>query len=268
MISKSPRLCFLLSLVSLADIFVNTQTLAAQSSACEFFWNHDRNGSEVYLQVAETWTLLHFLRNQPVLLPQWDSGQTHQYPVYLKVEWQPLPDEGSLPRLTKIGRIGGVAVYEVYYSPFYKVLVQERENWTFCLVWSWAVDKTSKRAVEPSTLFNWEDREYLSTRVFIPGMGALQESYFFSFHEGQVRNMKVDYEGMRSTLESQGWELYHRNGGFREARLEWQNWAWKRGTSGRVTLRVVFTRLGRSLVMKDTVILPEEELWKKDELGY
>jgi hypothetical protein len=177
--------------------------------------------------------------------------------------WKPIERPGPLPELVPLGSFEGVAFYEVSYGPVLRAVVAGRESdWAFCPLLVLSGSSEIVTDIDPTRHFVADGHHLFATRVYISGMGALQESYFVALAQGQPTPLKLDLGEIRTYANENDIELYHRDGGFCQDQLAWENWAWKKDCAPagcQTKLRVEFRVDGTSLRAEKFVLLPRSE---------
>ncbi len=179
------------------------------------------------------------------------------------LQWTPIDLPGSLPEVVFLGSFEGVAFYDVEYGPTGRVVVAGRKSdWTFCPVLIIAGSSEIVSGIDPTRHFVEDGYDLFATRVYISGMGVLQESYFVALLQGQPTPMEMDMGELTTYARENDLELYHRDGGFCQDQLAWENWAWRKDCAPaecETKLRVEFRIDGTSLRAERFLLLPRLE---------
>jgi len=207
------------------------------------------------LQLNEAWPLLHFSFNQPYLQRAFydQDGRFIAKRPRIELAWRSV-EPGA--QVEAAGRIGGHRVYRITRAPQQIVFVWEVAPSEFrplaILDGSGAiVDSISN----PET-FSWRGREVIGFRVYYSGMGAQQESLFFSLVDGRLNYLPED-TALHDYVKANRITIYHRNGRFCPGTLIWQNWAGytdDEARSGDTVLRATYTIDGNRLRLESAVL--------------
>ena len=241
-------------LVLLALLFL---ARAPCHGACQTLWV-DLSG-QMYPEILspEPRPLADYVLFQPSWGP-WPANDLRKETL----QWRPKAPSESLPEVIPLGSFEGVAFYEVRYGSAGRVVAAGRKSeWAFCPVLMIQGSAVAS-GIDPTRHFVADGYHLFATRVYISGMGALQESYFVALVEGQPTPLKLDMGEVRTYASENNIELYHRNGGFCQDQLAWENRAWKKDgapAEGATKLRVEFRIDGTSLRAEKFLLLPERE---------
>jgi hypothetical protein len=235
--------------------------VAAQSAsapACELYWQemHTGKGHAEHVYVPPVTGLSWLSARSPSRSPT--ERATRKPSSGTTLRWSRL-DPPVAPE--HVGVAEGHRLYRLTYAPWHFLLVWERSPGVFCPFAMLETDEEIANGYSTPTVFNWRRRQVIAFRIYSSGMGALQRSLMFAFVQGVLVHLRDDDDQFRRVMEEQKGTMYHRDGGFCEGTLVWQNWAGHDDTearSGAQVFRVVYAIRGKHLVVQSAHLVPND----------
>lgn len=234
---------------------------ADSDTACAVYWRDMTGyGWEEHLAVPPVSSLRHLADNEPSWWPDQydDGGHFTRKASRGELQWSPATEPG---RTEILASIDGRQLYSVSYAPQTHLLVWERRPGSFCVFALLQGNGTVVGRVSKLRVFSWGGRAVATTRIFYSGMGALQESLFFAIRDGTLVHLR-EGGALAEYIAKHKIVVHHRNGGFCNETLVWQNWAGyddDEARSGTVVLRAEYAIDGDRLRIKSVGLVRAEK---------
>lgn len=178
-------------------------------------------GQDSCLTIPDAWPLDRFGKQ----IPSWDPDLLGEGGRYVgpaprdALHWDAL--ETPVP-VSRVGTVGGSAVYDIAYSESYHVLVWDVGAGRFRPTLIVSGDESIVARVYPAEPFRWHGSDIVHIRIQISGTGNLQESVFLASLGATVVPLRPAYQPMLDWLSSKQLRLFHRGGGFCEGSFVFQ----------------------------------------------
>ncbi len=206
-----------------AGFAIGASVLPAQNARplCPTLWlDLGGKGQDTCLVLSDAWPLTRF-ENQ---LPAWDPGYgdvgRYAGPAPKdSLSWVLLEEPASVHT---VGAVGGAMVYDIDYSPSYRVLAWDVGGGALRPALIVAGDESLVAEIYRPELFRWHDRDVVHVRVQLTGTGSLQESVFLVSVDGAVVALRPDHQPLLDWLARQRLQMFHKGGGFCRGALVFQ----------------------------------------------